>query len=81
MTNVVEQVLHFHSQFAMDLYLYVKYHKFTESYKHSGQNIAIYGRISGYGETKPTIERMFNLWFNEYKLADMSYIDRFHPSK
>lgn len=55
--------------------------QFAGSYKHSGQNIAIYGRVIGYSETKATIERIFKLWFNEYKLADMSYIDRFHPSK
>lgn len=53
----------------------------TEKYEYSGQNIAVFGRTSGYGESNATIDRIFKLWFNEYKLADMSYIERFHSSK
>lgn len=50
----------------------------TNKYHWAGQNIARRGNTKGYEKTTNAIKNMVSGWFNEYKDANMNYINSYH---
>jgi len=52
----------------------------TDKYKYAGQNIAQVMSTPNYFETIKAVDYLFGLWFDEYKVCDMTYINKFRSS-
>lgn len=50
---------------------------FTEKYPSSGQNIALNQSTGSYPDANTSVQEMINLWFSEYKYANMNDIRKF----
>lgn len=50
----------------------------TNKYHWAGQNIARRGNTKGYEKISNAIKNMISGWFDEYKDANMNYINSYH---